>query len=232
MGSICGRACLLPHLIQGPAMLISMNCIKWQKKQSRRGVSASCQKHCSYGTSGHHTWKDRACFCTKTGELSTGHQAASVTGSQMLWQIASFDVHTDTFIHPCQALHLVIPKRQAMCNVATLVSLLGAVPSLPPAARLGELGMGSVSSSAPTTAVIPPVPPFIHTSSCTCNYPIIPSCCLVGIAPSEEHGPFWAASSRHNLQRSLVRTSYFIPCHFLFLFCIKRYFFFSSSSHP
>lgn len=41
-------------------------------------------------------WTDRAWFCTKTGELSTGHQVALVTGSQLLWQVVSFDVATDT----------------------------------------------------------------------------------------------------------------------------------------
>lgn len=56
----------------------------------------------------------------------------------LLW----LDTTPELFIHPCKALHLVIPKGQAVCSVASLVPLLAAVPSLPPAARAGRAGHG------------------------------------------------------------------------------------------
>lgn len=112
-----------------------------------------------------------------------------------------------------------------MCNVPSLVSLLAAVPSLPPTARAGRAGHEKCfqKCSHHSWFLLQPHS-FTHPHALV----IIPSSYLVGVASREGHGPFWTAPGHpawQNLGRSLVLTSHFIPCHYLFLFCIKRFFF-------
>lgn len=102
-------------------------------------------------------WKDRACFCSETGELSTGHHIALVTVSQLLWQIVSFGVDTDTWgIYP----PLSSPRGKP-CAVSPAWSLcLQLSPPCHQLPGLGELGTGSVSSGAPTA--VDSLRPHIH----------------------------------------------------------------------
>lgn len=173
-------------------------------------------------------WTDRAWFCTKTGELSTGHQVALVTGSQLLWQVVSFDVAIDTWglYPPLQSTspHHFEGPSHVQCG------LPGPCAGSCPLPATSCQGWESWAQEV-FPAVLPPqlwFHLFPHSFTHPHALEIIPSYCLVGVAPQGRHGPFWTAPSDpdwQNLGRSLVLSSCFTPCHYLFLFCIKRFFF-------